>query len=353
MVAKLSDATVLETFEEIEKLINESLNTTEVRTQYYFWGRDTGAAAEATRDAIKSFPKQQLISRITLNYYTNNNSLFELTFQRYCVDQNGEPAFDSSVNDGVYFNKTSSQFNLQTTAAIISLLTRKLGLNSAAGNSKSKENAKILEGTLKTTHDTLTNSITTINEQLLETRQNLESEYRKTIEELENKFRAKNEELEHQHDQKLKELSQKETKLHDWQKELDDRANTHARREIRKDLKSEISQRTASFTITKETKKLRLAIHITCIIGLILLLFGVGYFSFKSANLIDTTSNSLVALTILLKPFALTIAFLGLLTYYIRWMNRWFDRHADAEFQLRKLSLDVDRASWVIESALE
>ena len=34
-------------------------------------------------------------------------------------------------------------------------------------------------------------------------------------------------------------------------------------------------------------------------------------------------------------------------------MNRWFDRHADAKFQLRKLSLDVDRASWVIESALE
>ena len=108
LVAKLSDSTVLETFEAIKDLINDSLNTTGAKIQYYFWGRDTGAAAEATIDAIKSFPKQQLISRITLNYYTNNNSLFELTFQRYCVDQNGEPAFDSSVNDGVYFNKTSS-----------------------------------------------------------------------------------------------------------------------------------------------------------------------------------------------------------------------------------------------------
>ena len=88
LVAKLSDSTVLETFEAIRDLINDSLNTIGAKTQYYFWGREAGAPAEATIDAIKSFPKQQLISRITLNYYTNNNSLFELTFQRYCVDQN-------------------------------------------------------------------------------------------------------------------------------------------------------------------------------------------------------------------------------------------------------------------------
>jgi hypothetical protein len=39
--------------------------------------------------------------------------------------------------------------------------------------------------------------------------------------------------------------------------------------------------------------------------------------------------------------------------FYIRWNDQWFRQHADEEFRLRQLELDVDRASWVTELALE
>lgn len=34
-------------------------------------------------------------------------------------------------------------------------------------------------------------------------------------------------------------------------------------------------------------------------------------------------------------------------------MNRWFEQHASAEFLLKQFELDIDRASWVVESAME
>lgn len=34
-------------------------------------------------------------------------------------------------------------------------------------------------------------------------------------------------------------------------------------------------------------------------------------------------------------------------------MNRWFEQHASAEFLLKQFELDIDRASWVVETAME
>ncbi len=46
-------------------------------------------------------------------------------------------------------------------------------------------------------------------------------------------------------------------------------------------------------------------------------------------------------------------AFAAAVIYYIRWNDRWFQQHADEEFRLKRLDLDIDRASWVVEMALE
>jgi len=43
----------------------------------------------------------------------------------------------------------------------------------------------------------------------------------------------------------------------------------------------------------------------------------------------------------------------GVLTFYIRWSDDWSKRHAEEEFKLKRLELDFDRASWVVEMALE
>jgi hypothetical protein len=47
------------------------------------------------------------------------------------------------------------------------------------------------------------------------------------------------------------------------------------------------------------------------------------------------------------------MAFAATAIYYIRWNDHWFRQHADEEFRLKRLELDIDRASWIVEMALE
>lgn len=39
--------------------------------------------------------------------------------------------------------------------------------------------------------------------------------------------------------------------------------------------------------------------------------------------------------------------------YFIRWQNKWFEQHAQTEFQLKQFELDMERASWIVETSLE
>jgi hypothetical protein len=43
----------------------------------------------------------------------------------------------------------------------------------------------------------------------------------------------------------------------------------------------------------------------------------------------------------------------GVALYYIRWLDAWSRQHAEEEFRLKRLDLDIDRASWMVEMMLE
>ena len=58
-------------------------------------------------------------------------------------------------------------------------------------------------------------------------------------------------------------------------------------------------------------------------------------------------------LVVAIKGLTLTALAGGIFVWYLRWLNHWSSRHADGEFQLRQTELDIDRASWVVETALE
>ncbi|MDW9434542.1 hypothetical protein NKY71_01735 [Sinorhizobium meliloti] len=45
--------------------------------------------------------------------------------------------------------------------------------------------------------------------------------------------------------------------------------------------------------------------------------------------------------------------FLGIISWDLRWMNRWFERLSENEFQLKQFELDITRAQWVVETAFE
>lgn len=76
------------------------------------------------------------------------------------------------------------------------------------------------------------------------------------------------------------------------------------------------------------------------------------YFTSDLAEIATNAPTTLI-ITTAIKPVGLTIALLGLIAWYLRWMNRWFERYADAEFYLKQFELDIDRANWVVETALE
>lgn len=196
----------------------------------------------------------------------------------------------------------------------------------------------------------LEESIASIGRKLAEERFSIEKE-------LEEKKKA----LAREFDQKIQSLNEENSKLRSEyekkteavalrEKALDDRDNTHARRALRKDLKDRLKDHSSGFKLTKDTIGLRRPIHTITIIGLFVLGALVIYYATKAA--IDTNTGERL-IFLIIKSLGVTVAFLGLLTWYLRWMNRWFETHATAEFQLKQLELDIDRASWVVETALE
>ncbi len=53
------------------------------------------------------------------------------------------------------------------------------------------------------------------------------------------------------------------------------------------------------------------------------------------------------------RSITLAAAFVGTAFFYLKWLNRWFEQHSEAEFLIKKMELDIDRASWVVETAFE
>ena len=132
-------------------------------------------------------------------------------------------------------------------------------------------------------------------------------------------------------------------------KELDDRDNTHVRREIRNQFKEHLSEYKEKFELTKATQELRKPIQKTVFWSMILLISV--FLLFTILPLQNTKSDFTIFWH--LKTLAITITGIGLITWYLRWNSKWSEQHANAEFELKQLELDMDRASWVVESALE
>lgn len=189
-----------------------------------------------------------------------------------------------------------------------------------------------------------------ISEKLAESQQKLEDEFIEKSRKLDEKYELQKTANDTAHAERLKQLDAQSEALEARKKELDDRDNTHARRAIRSDLKQTIKSRAQKFEITSETQKLRWPIHAACIAGLCAL-FGVMLYSFANIPSGQLTDGLFWAWVV--KQIGITVGFLGLLAYYVRWMNRWFDKHADTEFNLKQFDLDIDRANWVVETALE
>jgi hypothetical protein len=152
--------------------------------------------------------------------------------------------------------------------------------------------------------------------------------------------------LEGEYQAKAKDLQEERERIELQLKELDNRNNTHARRQIHKDLKAALQERHTTFTLTRDTSRKRYPIRVAfAVIGAFLIVVA-GVTLWRSFGLtsdpwaIARSIGSLSALVIM------TI-------FYIKWEDSWSQAHADEEFRLKRFDLDVDRASWLVEVMLE
>jgi hypothetical protein len=211
---------------------------------------------------------------------------------------------------------------------------------------------------LEAMHTSTLERLEHLNESLIQKsdqfRQRLEEEHHKKVKDLEEETRQKQTKLEEQFSKKEEKISELKNELEKKLKEIDDRDNRHARRSLRKALQAEIANRQTKFSLTPSTIKLRLPIHALCCA--LITIFSYGSFYYTQQYYVVTLQKELSVYQsslILLKPFGLTIAAVGMAIFYLRWMNHWFEQHSQAEFHLKQFQLDVDRASWVVETALE
>lgn len=188
---------------------------------------------------------------------------------------------------------------------------------------------------------------------------------------LQSEFHRKNEELREDHQANVNSLKEQlAEERSNWQHEigeqrreleaarraLDDRSNTHARREIRKDIKSDIDssfeKKLFSDATVEQRKPVRAAFWLGTVflgvISFISLLPTLGIPNGPSS--IPTGSDLWLAYA---KSTLTGFGAVGFLAFYIKWETSWTAIQGEYERNLATARIDIDRASWVTESVLE
>lgn len=189
-----------------------------------------------------------------------------------------------------------------------------------------------------------------------EFRENLEKRFEEKVTELEQQTREKQEKLDKTHEDRNEVLKKREQAVADKLSAIDDRDNTHVRREIRDKMLSDVKARIEQFGVSKSTEGKRIPVLIGMVFMIIAIISMLSYSIFELSHFstLDAKSGNPPNLYWLWSKIALlTAGLLGTILYYIKWQNRWAEQHANSEFQLQQFYIDVNRANWVIESCLE
>ena len=256
-----------------------------------------------------------------------------------------------------------------------------------AGNAATEEQSQLMA-----IHHSTLERLERLNESLIkesaEFRQGLEEKFEQKIKKVEEEFSEKKRQLELDQKAYLAKVDVKEGVLNEKLKVIDDRDNTHVRREIRDRMLNDVKQRISQFGVSKLTAAKRYPVlfgisFLALIFTLLLVVtyeeiisINKQYFSMlesiRSISVLGTEKLKAagVSLDTVAKVSAtdvdrtslywlwgrftlLSFGLIGTVLYYIRWQNRWAEQHIVSEFQLQQFYIDVNRANWVLESCLE
>lgn len=198
---------------------------------------------------------------------------------------------------------------------------------------------------LKANYAQLTSLITEIasryDERLAELerrRQQLEDEQATKIEFIDAEYQKRKEELERAQEQ----LSQEK-------KALDDRDNVHVRRELREKITRNLKERLKEPLVSRANTGVRYAVVTICAFASIAL-FVLAFFTQQQFG---TTSDSIEKWSIVIKAILSGAGGAGFLIYAISWLRRVYLDDVQLERSLERYALDIDRASWAIETLIE
>ncbi|MFO0945611.1 MAG: hypothetical protein U1D30_06660 [Planctomycetota bacterium] len=182
-----------------------------------------------------------------------------------------------------------------------------------------------------------------------ESRKVREEQFRQKDIELEAKYRDKEAELETKEQNRQAAIKEQWDAIEEQKKELDDRAAKHARRQHYKEIKEKFKSWSESFGVTKGTQGLRRGV--SWVTGILAAAFAAlaGYFLFQTTSVADNAQFIVVSV----KQVTFTALFVSTVYFLIRFNRQWFEQHADEEFRLKRMELDIDRASWFVEMAFE
>jgi len=164
--------------------------------------------------------------------------------------------------------------------------------------------------------------------------------------ELTQQFHEREKKLDTVHKERLDALDNEKKELERLKSEIDDRSSTHARRDIRKELK-EIVGKADRLKNTPETGRRRFVIGLIYLVLLALFGTAAGTLLFREFGSAGVDYWQLGRQAIFSIAFAVTAGF------FLRWLNCWTQQMADEELRQKQFELDLDRASWLVEMALE
>jgi hypothetical protein len=343
VVPRLDDKTALDTFRELQNfLLPQSMSLQGAGLD----GIDLLNPNEAAVKVLAALekPNSYLITHISLNYQN-----FSISFVR-----NQDPNRLSPFYDEIRIEHGGGGMNQNQRLALVKKLNSRLSLGSVHRRdevaSKSIEDLQaIYHSTILKLETSFADQIEKITKWTVDQTTALEQHKLKLAEDT----AAERERLRKDYDAKAEGLRRETEELDVKRRQLDDRTHMHARRGLRTDLQRTIKERQQKFTVTPETRLLRVPVHV----AMIALLFGLAAVNYAAIQAILGLDLEKATLPVLAWTFGkqtlVTLAFVGVLFFYVRWMNRWFEQHASAEFLLKQFELDIDRASWVVETAME
>lgn len=182
-------------------------------------------------------------------------------------------------------------------------------------------------------------------------REQVENKFTLKVQSVESEYIARKATLDDEHKNRLDQIARREKDIEDKLKLIDDRSNTHVRRQIRENMLNDVKARIQQFGVSKTTADKRTPVAI----GIAVLVISIiGLLSFTGYEITLTKSDNTIPYYFLwTRATLLSFGLLGTILYYVKWQNSWASKHADSEFSLQQFYLDVNRSNWVIESCLE